>query len=121
MGLETLLELTRREATLAIGDDGDWTQFCYDADSRESSEKEIEMERPRSTALKARFRDVAGTSCGRLDFDGLFALLRKGQPDFPEAAARRLFKLVDCDESGFVSFDDIVDYLYRSNSPAALH
>lgn len=62
--------------------------------------------------LKKAFESFDTNGNGKLSFDELFALLKRGEEDFAEEEAQNLFKAADKDGSGDIDFKEFVDYLY---------
>lgn len=63
-------------------------------------------------AVKARFKrgDVSGD--GKLDFQELSALLKKGDPTLRESEVRRLFREIDQNQDGRIDFGEFCDYVF---------
>eukprot|EP00415_Alexandrium_ostenfeldii_P002596 UN2596 len=71
--------------------------------------------RPPSKAdkIKRRFREIDRNRDGTLQFDELKKLLTAGGAiEMSDREVRALFDRLDEDRSGFISFDEFVDYLY---------
>lgn len=62
--------------------------------------------------LKASFVGFDSNGDGSLSFDEFYALLKKGDEEFPEDEACELFHSADTDMDGTVDFNEFVDYIY---------
>lgn len=70
--------------------------------------------------LKSKFRELDTNRDGMLSKSELAVLLRRGQPDISEREIRGLFLSVDKDGSGYILFEEFVDFLFRPPTPRDL-
>jgi len=68
--------------------------------------------------LKAKFSQLDKNGDGKLDFNELTELLKKGNPRMTTRDVRLLFTKVDVNGDGTVEFDEFVEYLYKDDAPA---
>jgi serine/threonine-protein phosphatase with EF-hand domain len=66
-------------------------------------------------ALKRQFKRVDANQDGKLSYDELTVILRAGNPSISDEDMQILFKGCDSDGSGFVSFEEFVDYVYAKS------
>jgi len=69
--------------------------------------------------LKAKFAQLDKNGDGKLDFNELTDLLKKGNPRMTTRDVRLLFSKVDVNGDGTVEFDEFVEYLYKDDAPRA--
>jgi len=73
-----------------------------------------------SEKLRAAFTACDKEGNGRLDFNEYLALLKKGNPIFPEVHAHVLFDLADQDRSGEVDMHEFIQFLFENTAMEAL-
>merc|ERR1719433_65153 len=69
--------------------------------------------------MKARFEQLDISSDGKLDFDEMCKLLRKGNPHLSDIDLWTVFGSIDKNSDGRVDFDEFFDYLYQPKKGAA--
>jgi len=70
-------------------------------------------------AVKLKFRESDRSGDGRLDYNELAALLRKGDPRIQDAEIRRLFGKIDQNHDGRIDFAEFCDYIFEQEGYAA--
>uniref|UniRef100_A0A7S1Q9R2 EF-hand domain-containing protein n=1 Tax=Alexandrium catenella TaxID=2925 RepID=A0A7S1Q9R2_ALECA len=96
--------------------DFDWDQCvkCY-APLPPDAQKRCAVGPPteqRKAKMRQRFDAMDLSGDGTLDFDEMAALLRKGNPGLSDIELWTLYKNVDKNLDGKISFDEFYDYLY---------
>mmetsp|Transcript_158485 Transcript_158485/g.279768 ORF Transcript_158485/g.279768 Transcript_158485/m.279768 type:complete len:438 (+) Transcript_158485:81-1394(+) len=64
-----------------------------------------------------KFRAADRNRDGRLDFDEIALLLRRGNPKMPESRIRSLFEAVDKNHDGRIDFNELIDYIHLGSAP----
>mmetsp|Transcript_74924 Transcript_74924/g.223255 ORF Transcript_74924/g.223255 Transcript_74924/m.223255 type:complete len:198 (+) Transcript_74924:60-653(+) len=98
----------------------DWKEcvkcsFALPADARRTCVARPPIEQ-RKAKMKERFTKMDLSEDGRLDFDEMAGLLRKGNPGMSDIELWTLYHQIDKDSDGKISFDEFYDYLYRPSS-----
>lgn len=66
--------------------------------------------------IKVSFHEFDKSQDGKLDLNELDTFLRRGRPDISTNEVRALFKEVDCDSDGFITFDEFVDFVFSHDA-----
>merc|ERR1711870_25515 len=64
--------------------------------------------------LKLKFMELDQGGDGMLDLDELVLLLHQGQLNMSEQEIIRFFKILDKDKIGKVSFNDVVEFIFKT-------
>jgi len=70
------------------------------------------MSDAKKAQMQAKFKELDSNGDNSLDFDELKGLLQKGNPNFKDADARKLYERCDTNHDGRIDFEEFMNYIY---------